>query len=279
MTTGSDNNAGAWVRASAISYCRGRPLHGHLTGGRRTSSPRTAREQAEPWRRCLVTLLGGVPGQIRRIGLGRRPITGSGLCPLLRQGPHRTGRPAGRPSDDGGTSGHNGAGRGGSRRGTAGNGRERLGRSPRTLPSISRSIGWAACRPRLHSPGQLRASTLEVAAAAGVGYRHLTVAIDGRDLGCRRASCRCRDLHGHGRAAGWPVESAALSARPVVVVNVDGPGYEPSPVPAAALADGAACHARPEEAGKRADVLPALGPPAPGAGLESTEASAPSCDR
>ena len=26
LTTGSDNNAGAWSRASAISYCRGRPL-------------------------------------------------------------------------------------------------------------------------------------------------------------------------------------------------------------------------------------------------------------
>ena len=125
LTTGSDNNAGAWSRASAISYCRGRPLHGHLTGGRRTSSPTTAREQAEPWRRCLVTLLGGVPGQIRRTGLGRRPITGSRLRPLLRQGPHRTGRPTGRPSDDGGTSGHTvraAAGHGGERRGTAGNG-------------------------------------------------------------------------------------------------------------------------------------------------------------
>ena len=133
--------------------------------GRRTSSPTTAREQAEPWRRCLVTLLGGVPGQIRRTGLGRRPITGSRLRPLLRQGPHRTGRPTGRPSDDGGTSGHTV----GPRRVTAGNGRERQ-RTARTIawtqPSISSSIGWTAGRPRLHSPGQLHASTLEVAAAA-----------------------------------------------------------------------------------------------------------------
>ena len=56
------------------------------------------------------------------------------------------------------------------------------------------------------------------------------------------------------------------------MVNVDGPGYEPSPVPAAALSVGGPCHARPEEAGKRRDVLPALGQPAPGSGLESTEA-------
>ncbi len=39
------------------------------------------------------------------------------------------------------------------------------------------------------------------------------------------------------RTTGWPVESAARSARPVAVVNVDGRGYEPSPVPAAGLAD------------------------------------------
>jgi hypothetical protein len=73
LTTGSDNAAGARpVRyrsptATAVHFA------GHMTSGRRTSSSRAAREQAEPWQR-LVTLLGGVPGQIRRVGLGRRPI-------------------------------------------------------------------------------------------------------------------------------------------------------------------------------------------------------------
>ena len=66
---------------------------------------------------------------------------------------------------------------------------ERRGTAPTTaicmtLPSIGRSIDWAACRPRSHTrPGRLRASTVEVAAAAGVGYRHLAVALGGRGLG------------------------------------------------------------------------------------------------
>jgi hypothetical protein len=71
-----------------------------------------------------------------------------------------------------GTNGHTvraAAGHCGERRGTAGNGGERQGKARTiawTQPSISRSIGWTAGRPRLHSPGQLHGSTLEVAAAA-----------------------------------------------------------------------------------------------------------------
>ncbi len=80
-------------------------------------------------------------------------------------------------------------------------------------------------------------------------------------------------------AAGWPVESAALSVRPVVVVNVDGPGHEPSPVPAAGLADGEPLMLGLPKPAIAPMSLPALGPPAPGSGLETTEASAPSWDR
>ena len=129
------------------------------------------------------------------------------------------------------------SGRGGSRRGTAGNGRERLGRSPGRSPrSVGRSAGrhsaqaaqpWAT--PRQHTGGRR---------CGGDGNRHLIVGSRRPRSRCRRTSCRCLDLHGHARSTGWPVESAALSARPVAVVNVDGPGYEPSPVPAAGLADG-----------------------------------------
>ena len=137
------------------------------------------------------------------------------------------------------------AGHGGERQG---NGRERLGRSPGRCPrSVGRSAG------RHVGPGRTALGNSAPAHWRSPlrrrRHRHLIVGARRPRSRCRRASCRCPDLHGHGRAAGWPVESAALSARPVVVVNVDGPGYEPSPVPAAGLADGAASHARPEEAG------------------------------
>jgi len=71
LTTDSDNNAGARARASAISYCRGRPLR--WSPDQRTAhvvaddSAGTSRAVAAG----LVTLLGGVPGPIRRTGLGR----------------------------------------------------------------------------------------------------------------------------------------------------------------------------------------------------------------
>ncbi len=294
LTTDSDNNAGAWVRASAISYCRGRPLHGHLTGGRRTSSPTTAREQAEPWRRCLVTLLGGVPGQIRRTGLGRRPITGSRLRPLLRQGPHRTGRPTGCPSDDGGRAGirfgprrvtagnrrerRGTAGNSREQQGTAGNSREQLGGSPGRSPrsvgrSAGRQVGPGCTALGNSAPAHWRSPLRRRR------NRHLIVGGRRPRSRCRRTSWRCPDLHGHARSTGWPVESAALSARPVAVVNVDGPGYEPSPVPAAGLADG-----EPLMLGLPKPASAPMSSPRSvrrrlGASLETTEASAPSCDR
>jgi len=73
-----------------------------------------------------------------------------------------------------------------------------------------------------------------------------------------------RSTPGNGRSACWPMGSAALSARPVLAVNVHGPGtsqalYLPQP---SHTAGGAAHHAQPEKAGKRTDLLPALGPPA-----------------
>jgi hypothetical protein len=77
---------------------------------------------------------------------------------------------------------------------------------------------------------------------------------------------------------GWPVESAALSARPVVVANVHGRGtsrvlslLRPSPVGLPVLLG--------LESGKRADVLPALGSRAPEPGLETTGTSAALWDR
>ncbi len=123
-----------------------RPVHfaGHLTTGR--ARRRRGQRGNKP---CVAAASGEAPSfcwPIRRFGPARRPITGSELCPLLRRGAHRAGRPAGHPGDDGGTSGHKvrvtagTAGNGGERRGTAGNGGERLGLS---LPAIgsARSAG------------------------------------------------------------------------------------------------------------------------------------------
>jgi hypothetical protein len=112
-----------------------------------------------------VTLLSSVPGRIRRFGLDRRPITGSGTVPAAPPGDTAGRRPAGRPRDDGGTSGHK-------VRAAAGNGRERQGTAltlARTLPSISKVDRLGGMSAQVASPGQLRANTLEVAATAGVG--------------------------------------------------------------------------------------------------------------
>ena len=85
--------------------------------------------------------------------------------------------------------------------------------------------------------------------------RRVTAGNNGDRLGCRRTSGRWRDLQGMVAPGGWPVESAALSARPVVVANVHGRGtsqvlslLRPSPVGLPVLL-GLGC-------GKRADVLP-----------------------
>jgi hypothetical protein len=93
-----------------------------------------------------------------RCSASQSRVPRSGTVPAAPPGAHRTGHPAGRPSDDGGRAGTRcgpwrvTAGNGGERQGTAGNGRERQG-TARTLPSIGRSIGWAACRRRSHSLG------------------------------------------------------------------------------------------------------------------------------
>ena len=180
--------------------------------GRRTSSPTTAREQAEPWRRCLVTLLGGVPGQIRRTGLGRRPITGSRLRPLLRQGPHRTGRPTGRPSDDGGTSGHTvraAAGHGRERQGTAGNGRERLGRSPGRSPrsvgrSAGRQVGPGCTALGNSTPAHWRSPLRRRR------NRHLIVGGRRPRSWSRRTSCRCQQARRCPPTLGPPAPESGL---------------------------------------------------------------------
>ena len=211
LTTGSDNNAGARARALSISYCHGGPL-------RWSHDQRAAHVVAEGsagTMRAVAAASGDAPQWRAGPDSASRPRQATDpdreLCPRLRQG--HTG-PATRQDVPAMTGDERaqGAGRGGSLRGprrvTAGNGGERRG-TARTLPSISRSIGGAACRRRLHSLGN---ST--------------------------PAHSRSPLPTGHGRAAGRPVGSAALSVRPVVVVNVDGPRYEPSQVPAAALAAG-----------------------------------------
>jgi hypothetical protein len=205
---------------------------------------------SEPWRRCLVRLLRGVPGQIRRFGLDRRPLSGSGTVPTASSG-DAAGRTAGTTSQA--LRGDERAHGCGLRQGTAGNGRERQGLPRRHCPRSLKSIGWAACRPKSHSRRQLRTSTLEVAAAAGVGTGtsplQSAAAISG-------LAGQADDVvtYRHGRAAYWPNGVRALSARPVVVVNDAAPGtsqvlslLRPSP-------GWAACHARPEEAGKRCDT-------------------------
>jgi hypothetical protein len=271
LTTGSDNNAGARARASSISYCHDGPLRwspdpraGHaVVEGSAGTSPAVAASGDAPW---------WCTGPIRRFGLGRRR-SGSGT--VLAAPPGGAGldaRPA-VPAMTGGRAGTRCGGRGGSLRGTAGNGRERLGpslgRCPSisrtiapTLPSISRSIDWA-CRPRPHSPGQLAPGS-RGGRCGGVGTGTGTAAVGGRDLGVvgRAADALiCRGRGPRRRLAGrvggaerppcrrGPTSTARATSQVLSLLRSSPPG--------------AACHARPEDAGKRADVLPALGLPTP----------------
>ena len=194
--------------------------------------------------------------------------------------PDRT--PAGRRGDDGrGTGGHN-------LRSTAGHGGERPGTVrtiAMTLPSISGSNGWTACRPRSHTrpddpaPAHSR-SPLRPPASATAPRRCTRRPRFGVFAG-RPADVVVR--RGHGRAACGPgVGSAQRPPGPRSQRRRH--GDEPSPVPAAALAGrggsplmlsltkpasaptfspalgSPAARSRPREyGGKRAIVRPAIG--------------------
>jgi hypothetical protein len=230
LTTGSDNNASTRDRASAISYCHDGPL--------RWSPDQRAGVRRRRGQRGNKPSRGGGVGDAPWWCTGPiRPrqatIRIEELCPLLRQGA-LAGRPAGRPSDDGDERAQGCRCRVASLRETAGNGRERLGPSLGRCPRSVGTIDWA-CQPRPHSPGQLRATQ----SGWPLRRRRHRHRCDRRPRSrCRRGSRGCPGLHWQGRAADWPFESAALSARPIVVVNAAGPGYEPSPIGAAGLADG-----------------------------------------
>ena len=124
------------------------------------------------------------------------------------------------------------AGNGGERRGTVGNGSD--DRSDAALDQSDGRLGGLsaqAAQPWATPRGKGGVATAAASAPAPVRSAAAISVSPGEPPGCP-------GLHWQGRAADWPFESAALSARPIVVVHVAGPGYEPSPIRAAGLADG-----------------------------------------